>query len=133
MAICAVRWGFGVEATARPLRGEGSRCRPGIAKGCTREHEVNLVICSKEQIFIWKGVFSFFFFSFKKNWLRILNWNAWFFCRQEIRTSTSSMTSVPKPLKFLRPHYGTLKTYYETMAESDLKVLLWIWCCLNAG
>ena len=32
------------------------------------------------------------------------------------------MTSVPKPLKFLRPHYGTLKAYYETMANSDLKV-----------
>lgn len=44
-------------------------------------------------------------------------------CRQEIRTSTSSMTSVPKPLKFLRPHYGTLKAFYETMPESDLKVL----------
>ncbi|XP_019413576.1 PREDICTED: 26S proteasome non-ATPase regulatory subunit 2 homolog A-like [Lupinus angustifolius] len=44
--------------------------------------------------------------------------------RQEIRTSTSSMTSVPKPLKFLRPHYGTLKAYYETMAESDLKKYL---------
>ncbi|XP_068334374.1 26S proteasome non-ATPase regulatory subunit 2 homolog A-like [Pyrus communis] len=41
--------------------------------------------------------------------------------RQEIRTSTSSMTSVPKPLKYLRPHYGTLKAYYETMAESELK------------
>ncbi|OVA05659.1 Proteasome/cyclosome repeat [Macleaya cordata] len=44
--------------------------------------------------------------------------------RQEIRTSTSSMTSVPKPLKFLRPHYGTLKTYYETMGDSDLKKYL---------
>ncbi|XP_022988683.1 26S proteasome non-ATPase regulatory subunit 2 homolog A-like [Cucurbita maxima] len=44
--------------------------------------------------------------------------------RQEIRTSTSSMTSVPKPLKFLRPHYGTLKAYYETMANSDLKKYL---------
>ncbi|PSS16431.1 26S proteasome non-ATPase regulatory subunit 2 A like [Actinidia chinensis var. chinensis] len=41
--------------------------------------------------------------------------------RQEIRTSTSSMTSVPKPLKFLRPHYGTLKAYYEIMEGSDLK------------
>ncbi|KAH9742686.1 26S proteasome non-ATPase regulatory subunit 2 [Citrus sinensis] len=41
--------------------------------------------------------------------------------RTEIRTSTSSMTSVPKPLKFLRPHYGTLKAYYETMLDSDLK------------
>ncbi|XP_031255304.1 26S proteasome non-ATPase regulatory subunit 2 homolog A [Pistacia vera] len=44
--------------------------------------------------------------------------------RQEIRTSTSSMTSVPKPLKFLRPHYGTLKAYYETMGDSDLKKYL---------
>ncbi|BAF07793.1 26S proteasome non-ATPase regulatory subunit 2 homolog A [Oryza sativa Japonica Group] len=42
--------------------------------------------------------------------------------RQEIRSATSSMTSVPKPLKFLRPHYGTLKSYFETMPESsDLK------------
>ncbi|GMH12107.1 hypothetical protein Nepgr_013948 [Nepenthes gracilis] len=44
--------------------------------------------------------------------------------RQEIRTSTSSMTSVPKPLKFLRPHYGTLKAYYETMKDSDQKKFL---------
>lgn len=44
--------------------------------------------------------------------------------RTEIRTSTSSMTSVPKPLKFLRPHYGILKAYYETMPESELKKYL---------
>ncbi|GAB2285384.1 26S proteasome non-ATPase regulatory subunit 2 A [Dionaea muscipula] len=44
--------------------------------------------------------------------------------RQDIRTSTSSMTSVPKPLKFLRPHYGTLKAYYATMKDSDLKRFL---------
>ncbi|XP_073312319.1 26S proteasome non-ATPase regulatory subunit 2 homolog A-like [Primulina huaijiensis] len=44
--------------------------------------------------------------------------------RQEIRTATSSMTSVPKPLKFLRPHYGTLQAHYEKMADSDLKKLL---------
>ncbi|OMO99527.1 Proteasome/cyclosome, regulatory subunit [Corchorus capsularis] len=44
--------------------------------------------------------------------------------RQEIRSATSSMTSVPKPLKFLRPHYGTLKAFYETMPESDLKKYL---------
>ncbi|BAF24798.1 26S proteasome non-ATPase regulatory subunit 2 homolog A [Oryza sativa Japonica Group] len=41
--------------------------------------------------------------------------------RQEIRSATSSMTSVPKPLKFLRPHYGILKAYFETMPESELK------------
>nr|VDD55533.1 unnamed protein product [Brassica oleracea] len=43
---------------------------------------------------------------------------------QEIRASTSSMTSVPMPLKFLRPHYGTLKDCHLKMAESDLKKLL---------
>ena len=32
----------------------------------------------------------------------------------ELRTATASMTSVPKPLKFLRPHYGALKAYYDT-------------------
>lgn len=44
--------------------------------------------------------------------------------RQEIRSATSSMTSVPKPLKFLRPHYGKLKAYFETMLDSDLKKYL---------
>ncbi len=40
----------------------------------------------------------------------------------EIRTSTASMTSVPKPLKFLRPHYNTLKTVYNNWdATHDLK------------
>lgn len=33
--------------------------------------------------------------------------------RREIRTATSSMTSVPKPLKFLRPSYDALKTAFE--------------------
>lgn len=31
-----------------------------------------------------------------------------------IRTSTSSMTSVPKPLKFLRPHYDELSTIRDS-------------------
>lgn len=35
----------------------------------------------------------------------------------EIRSSTSSMTSVPKPLKFLRPHYDSLKACYESWDE----------------
>lgn len=33
------------------------------------------------------------------------------------------MTSVPKPLKFLRPHYDTLKEIFENMAVGDNKVL----------
>ncbi|KAI3856821.1 hypothetical protein MKX03_014139 [Papaver bracteatum] len=45
--------------------------------------------------------------------------------RHEIRNSTSSMTSVPKPLKFLRPHYGTLKTYFAAMGgDPELKRFL---------
>uniref|UniRef100_A0A1B6BXI5 26S proteasome non-ATPase regulatory subunit 2 n=1 Tax=Clastoptera arizonana TaxID=38151 RepID=A0A1B6BXI5_9HEMI len=32
--------------------------------------------------------------------------------RELIRTSTTSMTSVPMPLKFLRPHYSALKTVH---------------------
>ncbi|EFJ39963.1 26S proteasome regulatory complex [Volvox carteri f. nagariensis] len=33
----------------------------------------------------------------------------------EIRSATASMTSVPKPLKFLRPHYDAMKTRLESM------------------
>ncbi len=40
----------------------------------------------------------------------------------EIRSSTSSMTAVPKPLKFLRPHYDTLKNIYEDwLFDHELK------------
>ncbi|KAJ4919570.1 hypothetical protein JOQ06_012520 [Pogonophryne albipinna] len=41
--------------------------------------------------------------------------------RRLIRSSTTSMTSVPKPLKFLRPHYGKLKEIYEGMAAGENK------------
>ncbi|KAL7849419.1 hypothetical protein SRHO_G00210420 [Serrasalmus rhombeus] len=41
--------------------------------------------------------------------------------RRQIRSSTTSMTSVPKPLKFLRPHYGKLKEVYEGMAPGENK------------
>jgi 26S proteasome regulatory subunit N1 len=36
----------------------------------------------------------------------------------ELRTATASMTSVPKPLKFLRPHFATIKTLYMTLEKS---------------
>jgi 26S proteasome regulatory subunit N1 len=39
-----------------------------------------------------------------------------------IKTSTSSMTAVPKPLKFLRPHYENLVKEYESWPEGDNKV-----------
>ncbi|KAI0372041.1 26S proteasome regulatory complex non-ATPase subcomplex Rpn1 subunit [Pilatotrama ljubarskyi] len=43
--------------------------------------------------------------------------------RTLIRTSTSSMTSVPKPLKFLHPHYPALQALYETWSPSEDKSL----------
>jgi len=40
---------------------------------------------------------------------------------KEIRSATSSMTSVPKPLKFLNPFYSDLKTFYEGIKADDFK------------
>ncbi|TFK98578.1 armadillo-type protein [Pterulicium gracile] len=41
--------------------------------------------------------------------------------RTLIRTSTSSMTSVPKPLKFLRPHYRDLQALFNSWQPSEVK------------
>ncbi|CRK88092.1 CLUMA_CG001877, isoform A [Clunio marinus] len=38
---------------------------------------------------------------------------------QLIRASTTSMTSVPKPLKFMRPHYDTMKEIHKKMQTSN--------------
>lgn len=37
----------------------------------------------------------------------------------ELRSATSSMTSVPKPLKFLRPHYNDLKELYKKISSEE--------------
>ena len=37
----------------------------------------------------------------------------------ELRTATSSMTSVPKPLKFLRPHFAPIKTLYTELQKAS--------------
>lgn len=39
---------------------------------------------------------------------------------QHIRASTTSMTSVPKPLKFMRPHYDTMKNIFERMQKTTV-------------
>ncbi|KAI0395900.1 armadillo-type protein [Xylariaceae sp. FL0594] len=44
--------------------------------------------------------------------------------KTSIKTSTSSMTAVPKPLKFLRPHYPTLTKLYEDWSQGDNKASL---------
>jgi len=41
--------------------------------------------------------------------------------RTKIRSSTASITAVPKPLKFLRPHYSTLKTIHEKIKTESNK------------
>jgi len=39
----------------------------------------------------------------------------------ELRGATSSMTSVPKPLKFLRPHYDKLKNLHSSIDSDAVK------------
>lgn len=42
-----------------------------------------------------------------------------------MRTSTSSITGVPKPFKFLKPHYNKIKEMFKIYNENDpLKVLI---------
>jgi len=41
--------------------------------------------------------------------------------KEAIKTSTSSMTAVPKPLKFLRPHYEKLELAYESWSDGEDK------------
>jgi 26S proteasome regulatory subunit N1 len=41
--------------------------------------------------------------------------------RTHIRSSTTSMTSVPKPLKFLRNHYPKLTQFYDSLMETENK------------
>jgi hypothetical protein len=53
--------------------------------------------------------------------------------RVQIRTSTSSMTSVPKPLKFLREHYETLKTAHSGWPDGENRVGLGVGCVLCDG
>ncbi|XP_075233916.1 regulatory particle non-ATPase 1 [Lycorma delicatula] len=43
--------------------------------------------------------------------------------RDLIRTSTTSMTSVPMPLKFLRTHYGSLKEAFNKITDKKTKDL----------
>lgn len=42
--------------------------------------------------------------------------------RSKIRTATSSMTSLPRPLKFLRPAYSSLKENFEKVTDIENRV-----------
>jgi hypothetical protein len=38
-----------------------------------------------------------------------------------VKSATRTMTSVPKPFKFLKTHYKPLSDYFESLAESEHK------------
>ena len=44
--------------------------------------------------------------------------------KNEVKDSTSSMTSIPKPFKFLKPHYKDIVSYYEGLSPHQLKTEL---------
>ena len=51
--------------------------------------------------------------------------NSYNMIKTEITTSTTSMTSIPKPLKFMIAHYTPLKEYYLKLEETNtFKVFL---------
>lgn len=48
----------------------------------------------------------------------------------EVKSSTSSMTGVPKPFKFLKQHYIKIKEAYASYPPTDvLKVVLYLKLC----
>ena len=50
-----------------------------------------------------------------------LRMNSYNMLKHEITTSTASMTSIPKPLKFLRTHFHEIKEYYEKFEPKNEK------------
>lgn len=56
---------------------------------------------------------------------------------KDIHTTTSSMTAVPKPLKFLRPHLDALMAFFESMPQGanrkTLADILSLLCSTVAG
>ena len=44
--------------------------------------------------------------------------------KEIVRSSTTSMTSIPKPFKFIKPHYDSIVTHYERLPPSFLKRIL---------
>jgi len=51
--------------------------------------------------------------------------------REKIRSSTSSLTSVPKPLKFLREHFDVLKQIHEKLDGENKKICADVLSCLS--
>ena len=50
-----------------------------------------------------------------------LRMNSFNMLKHEITTSTSSMTSIPRPLKFIRTHFSEIKEFYEKFIPKNEK------------
>ena len=50
-----------------------------------------------------------------------LRMNSFNMLKHEITTSTSSMTSIPRPLKFIRTHFSEIKGYYDKFNPKNEK------------
>jgi len=42
----------------------------------------------------------------------------------EVKTATTSMTSIPKPLKFIGPHYEDIIEFYDKLDEGKFRLLV---------
>ena len=51
----------------------------------------------------------------------VLKSNDYFSPNRLIKASTTSMTSVPKPLKFMIPHFDTMKAAFEKISDPSIK------------
>jgi 26S proteasome regulatory subunit N1 len=55
---------------------------------------------------------------------RDIKTNAYNMIHKEITNATTSMTSIPKPLKFARLHYSTLKKLHDETIDEAFKMML---------
>lgn len=52
----------------------------------------------------------------------VIQLNSYNMIRDEITKSTTSMTSIPKPLKFMIPHYIAIKDFYNKLPIGNFKL-----------
>lgn len=103
------------ETTKAEKKGEEASKEDSKAKKGKKEaediSEEDMVLIEQMQLLVTRSADS-------EKGIRI---NALTAMAKEIREATSSMTSVPKPLKFLRPHYATLKEHYVGETEQEVR------------
>ena len=55
---------------------------------------------------------------------QVIQMNSYNMIKTEITTSTTSMTSIPKPLKFMIPHFAAIKEFYSKLENGNKFKLL---------